>query len=150
MNCRLGYLSAPLPRQQRNMYIFRICVPLLLSCTLGFVLCKPDPHSANPSHSKFHPARSSSFQLIKLGNVNITFLDDSNLIGYDGSDFIRLGGYRVKTRFGLITDYNSAGAPCKRPVCSHISVLTRLQSLMTWTASLASAGAVISSRVRPS
>jgi hypothetical protein len=42
--------------------------------------------------------------------VNITFLDDSNLLGYDGADFVRLGGYRVKTRFGLITDYNSAGA----------------------------------------
>jgi len=83
-------------------------VGLLSLSIFGLALCKPDPHSSNPSHSKFHPARSSSFQLIKLGNVNITFLDDSNLLGYDGSDFVRLGGYRVKTRFGLITDYNSA------------------------------------------
>lgn len=91
------------------MAIFRVLFALALSCTISFTSCKPDPHSANPSHSKFHPARSSTFQLIKLGNVNITFLDDSNLLGYDGADFVRLGGYRVKTRFGLITDYNSAG-----------------------------------------
>ena len=88
-------------------------VALVFSFLAGFAFCKPDPHSANPSHSKFHPARSSSFQLIKLGNVNITFLDDSNLLGYDGADFVRLGGYRVKTRFGLITDYNSAGSPLR-------------------------------------
>jgi hypothetical protein len=90
---------------------------LILSFLAGFALCKPDPHSANPSHSKFHPARSSSFQLIKLGNVNITFLDDSNLLGYDGADFVRLGGYRVKTRFGLITDYNSAGVSIHMTSC---------------------------------
>jgi hypothetical protein len=94
-------------------YIF-IIVALVFSFTFGLAICKPDPHSANPSHSKFHPARSSSFQLIKLGNVNITFLDDSNLLGFDGADFVRLGGYRVKTRFGLITDYNSAGVAFSR------------------------------------
>jgi hypothetical protein len=86
-----------------------VLVAMSLAFLAAFATCKPDPHSANPSHAKFHPTRSSSFQLIKLGNVNITFLDDSNLLGYDGADFVRLGGYRVKTRFGLITDYNSAG-----------------------------------------
>jgi hypothetical protein len=124
-------------------------VGLLSLAIFGIALCKPDPHSANPSHSKFHPARSSSFQLIKLGNVNITFLDDSNLIGYDGSDFVRLGGYRVKTRFGLITDYNSAGAAKFISKSSKLLLfravkLMRLQNSTTWTASLASAGAATS------
>jgi hypothetical protein len=124
-------------------------VGLLSLAIFGFALCKPDPHSANPSHSKFHPARSSSFQLIKLGNVNITFLDDSNLLGYDGSDFVRLGGYRVKTRFGLITDYNSAGAAKFTSKSSKLLrfrtvKLMRLQNSTTWTASLASAGAATS------
>lgn len=124
-------------------------VGLLSLAIFGFALCKPDPHSDNPSHSKFHPARSSSFQLIKLGNVNITFLDDSNLLGYDGSDFVRLGGYRVKTRFGLITDYNSAGAAKFTSKSSKLLrfrtvKLMRLQNSTTWTASLASAGAATS------
>ena len=124
-------------------------VGLLSLAIFGFALCKPDPHSDNPSHSKFHPARSSSFQLIKLGNVNITFLDDSNLLGYDGSDFVRLGGYRVKTRFGLITDYNSAGAAKFTSKSSKLLrfrtvKLMRSQNSTTWTASLALAGAATS------
>ncbi len=38
----------------------------------------------------FHPSQSSSFQLVKLGNVNVTFLDHTNLLGYDGQDFAKV------------------------------------------------------------
>lgn len=48
------------------------------------------------------------FQLVKLGNVNVTFLDKTNLLGYDGQDFAQLGKYRVETRMGMVTSCNSA------------------------------------------
>ena len=38
----------------------------------------------------FHPTKSSTFQLVKLGNVNVTFLDHTNLLGYDGQDFAKV------------------------------------------------------------
>jgi hypothetical protein len=40
--------------------------------------------------TKFHPAQSSTFELVKLGNVNVTFLDNTNLLGYDGCDFVEV------------------------------------------------------------
>jgi hypothetical protein len=45
---------------------------------------------------------------VKLGNVNVTFLDHTNLLGYDGQDFAKLGKYSVETRLGMITSCNSA------------------------------------------
>jgi len=56
----------------------------------------------------FHPTESSTFQLVKLGNVNVTFLDHTNLLGYDGQDMALLGKYSVETRLGMITHCNSA------------------------------------------
>ncbi len=38
---------------------------------------------------------SSTFSLIKLNNVNVTFLDNTNLRGYDGADMATLGKYKV-------------------------------------------------------
>uniref|UniRef100_A0A7S0I0E6 Peptidase A1 domain-containing protein n=1 Tax=Hanusia phi TaxID=3032 RepID=A0A7S0I0E6_9CRYP len=62
----------------------------------------------NNNKKFFHPTTSSSFQLVKLGNVNVTFLDKTNLLGYDGQDMAQLGKYRVETRLGMITHCNSA------------------------------------------
>ncbi|KAJ1467661.1 hypothetical protein T484DRAFT_1858037 [Baffinella frigidus] len=75
----------------------------------------------NNKQKFFQPAHSSTFQLVKLGNVNVTFLDKTNLLGYDGQDFVqlgkhsvgdaagdRLGKYSVETRLGMITHCNSA------------------------------------------
>ena len=55
----------------------------------------------------FQPAASSTFDLIKLNNVNVTFLDNTNLRGYDGADMATLGKYSVKTRMGMIEHCNS-------------------------------------------
>jgi len=55
----------------------------------------------------FKPAVSSSFSLIKLNNVNVTFLDNTNLRGYDGADVATLGKYQVETRMGMIEHCNS-------------------------------------------
>ncbi|KAJ1475212.1 aspartic peptidase domain-containing protein [Baffinella frigidus] len=55
----------------------------------------------------FEPAASSTFDLIKLNNVNVTFLDNTNLRGYDGADMATLGKYEVKTRMGMIEHCNS-------------------------------------------
>jgi len=38
----------------------------------------------------FKPTESSTFQLVKLGNVNVTFLDKTNLLGYDGQDMAKV------------------------------------------------------------
>jgi len=62
----------------------------------------------NNKQKFFQPAHSSTFQLVKLGNVNVTFLDKTNLLGYDGQDFVQLGKYSVETRLGMITHCNSA------------------------------------------
>ncbi len=32
----------------------------------------------------------AQFKLVKLGNVNVTFLDHTNLLGYDGQDFAQV------------------------------------------------------------
>jgi len=56
----------------------------------------------------FKPTESSTFKLVKLGNVNVTFLDKTNLLGYDGQDMAKLGKYSVETRLGMITHCNSA------------------------------------------
>ena len=56
----------------------------------------------------FKPTDSSTFKLVKLGNVNVTFLDKTNLLGYDGQDMAKLGKYSVETRLGMITHCNSA------------------------------------------
>jgi hypothetical protein len=45
--------------------------------------------------------------LIKLDNVNVTFLDNTNLRGYDGADMATLGKYGVMTRMGMIEHCNS-------------------------------------------
>lgn len=50
---------------------------------------------------------SSTFSLIKLNNVNVTFLDNTNLRGYDGADVATLGKYKVETRMGMIEHCNS-------------------------------------------
>lgn len=55
----------------------------------------------------FRPAASSTFSLIKLDNVNVTFLDNTNLRGYDGADMATLGRYGVMTRMGMIEHCNS-------------------------------------------
>ena len=55
----------------------------------------------------FQPSASSTFDLIKLNNVNVTFLDNTNLRGYDGADMATLGKYEVKTRMGMIEHCNS-------------------------------------------
>ena len=44
----------------------------------------------NNKQKFFQPAESSTFQLVKLGNVNVTFLDKTNLLGYDGQDFVQV------------------------------------------------------------
>lgn len=44
----------------------------------------------NNKQKFFQPAHSSTFQLVKLGNVNVTFLDKTNLLGYDGQDFVQV------------------------------------------------------------
>lgn len=56
----------------------------------------------------FKPTESDTFKLVKLGNVNVTFLDKTNLLGYDGQDYAKLGKYSVETRLGMITHCNSA------------------------------------------
>jgi len=38
----------------------------------------------------FHPTESSTFKLVKLNNVNVTFLDKTNLLGYDGQDYAKV------------------------------------------------------------
>lgn len=38
----------------------------------------------------FKPTESSTFKLVKLGNVNVTFLDKTNLLGYDGQDYAKV------------------------------------------------------------
>jgi hypothetical protein len=55
----------------------------------------------------FQPSKSSTFSLIKLDNVNVTFLDNTNLRGYDGADMATLGKYGVMTRMGMIEHCNS-------------------------------------------
>lgn len=55
----------------------------------------------------FRPQVSSTFSLIKLNNVNVTFLDNTNLRGYDGADMATLGKYKVETRMGMIEHCNS-------------------------------------------
>jgi len=40
----------------------------------------------------FHPKESSTFKLVKLNNVNVTFLDKTNLLGYDGQDMAKVRG----------------------------------------------------------
>jgi len=55
----------------------------------------------------FRPAVSSTFSLIKLDNVNVTFLDNTNLRGYDAADMATLGQYTVQTRMGMIEHCNS-------------------------------------------
>jgi len=55
----------------------------------------------------FQPTKSSTFSLIKLDNVNVTFLDNTNLRGYDGADMATLGKYGVMTRMGMIEHCNS-------------------------------------------
>lgn len=50
---------------------------------------------------------SSTFQLVKLGNVNLTFLDNTHLEGHDGQDYVTLGDYKVETRFGMIESCSS-------------------------------------------
>uniref|UniRef100_A0A7S0F2U4 Peptidase A1 domain-containing protein n=1 Tax=Hanusia phi TaxID=3032 RepID=A0A7S0F2U4_9CRYP len=55
----------------------------------------------------FRPSYSSTFSLIKLNNVNVTFLDNTNLRGYDGADMATLGRYSVMTRMGMIEHCNS-------------------------------------------
>jgi hypothetical protein len=37
------------------------------------------------------------FQLVKLGNVNVTFLDHTNLLGYDGQDFAQVKIHSIIT-----------------------------------------------------
>ena len=44
----------------------------------------------------FKPSSSSTFSLIKLDNVDVTFLDKTNLKGYDGADMATLGKYKVQ------------------------------------------------------
>lgn len=56
----------------------------------------------------FAPSKSSTFSLIKLANVDVTFLDKTNLKGYDGADMATLGKYKVMTRMGMIEHCNSA------------------------------------------
>ena len=56
----------------------------------------------------FRPADSSTFALIKLNNVDVTFLDKTNLKGYDAADMATLGKYQVMTRMGMIEHCNSA------------------------------------------
>ena len=55
----------------------------------------------------FRPSVSSTFSLIKLNNVNVTFLDNTNLRGYDAADIATLGHYKVMTRMGMIEHCNS-------------------------------------------
>eukprot|EP00961_Rhodomonas_salina_P102030 1372368-Rhodomonas_salina.2 len=55
----------------------------------------------------FEPGDSSTFQLVKLGNVNLTFLDNTHLEGHDGQDYVTLGDYKVETRFGMIESCSS-------------------------------------------
>ena len=63
---------------------------------------------ANHRGRFFEPAQSSTFSLIKLANVDVTFLDKTNLKGYDGADMATLGKYKVMTRMGMIEHCNSA------------------------------------------
>ena len=46
----------------------------------------------------FHPNASSTFSLVKVGNVKLAFLDHTKLEGYDGEDMIQIGKYSVRTR----------------------------------------------------
>lgn len=65
-------------------------------------------HPTHPGELTLALASLCQFQLVKLGNVNVTFLDKTNLLGYDGQDFAQLGKYRVETRMGMVTQCNSA------------------------------------------
>jgi len=50
----------------------------------------------NNKQKFFHPTESDTFKLVKLGNVNVTFLDKTNLLGYDGQDFVQVRpGYPI-------------------------------------------------------
>jgi hypothetical protein len=46
----------------------------------------------------FHPNASSTFTLVKLGNVKLSFLDHTKLEGYDAEDVVQLGTFSVRTR----------------------------------------------------
>jgi hypothetical protein len=39
--------------------------------------------------------------------VELNFLDNTELSGYDGQDFVTVGGIRTETRLGMITFCNS-------------------------------------------
>jgi hypothetical protein len=54
---------------------------------------------------EFRPSESTSFQLVPHAKpVNISFLDKSMFVGYDGTEFIRLASYGVYTRMCFITE----------------------------------------------
>lgn len=92
-------------------------MPVLLLLFFLGVSARSSTYTAG-LNNYFHPSQSSSFKLVKMGNVNVTFLDKSNLLGYDGEEYVKvcdhlmsvtkqLGSYRVKTRLGLVTECNS-------------------------------------------
>ena len=62
-------------------------------------------HAADRVHRFFRPKESSSFRIIPgTHKVNVSFLDDTMFKGYDGSDFVELGQYRISTRLCFITE----------------------------------------------
>ena len=75
------------------------CV-LLVALAAGVCMVRGDEASAaegadysgyhNNKKLYFKPTESSTFKLVKLGNVNVTFLDKTNLLGYDGQDMAKV------------------------------------------------------------
>jgi hypothetical protein len=54
---------------------------------------------------EFLPDDSTSFQLVPHAKpVNISFLDQSRFVGYDGTEFVHLASYGVYTRMCFITE----------------------------------------------
>ena len=56
----------------------------------------------------FKPTESSTFKLVKLGNVNVTFLDKTNLLGYDGQDFAKVGSFTRHSAQSLLAGQRAA------------------------------------------
>ena len=63
-------------------------------------------HATDQAHRYFRPNASSSFALVPnmTKKVNVTFLDNTMFKGYDGSDFVQIGQYRILTRLCFITE----------------------------------------------
>ncbi len=74
----------------------------LLFCIAALSIQGTSAVYKNTKKHWFHPNASSTFSLVKLGNVKLRFLDHTQLEGYDGEDMVTLGSFSVRTRLANI------------------------------------------------